>query len=205
MLPPVPFTRERTDTTQLRDNAKNKAESTHETMGLVSAVVAGFEVTALVEVELCKDDECTGVEDAFIGLASTVIGLSTFILVEGALEYGFVVRELHYGHESAWGMIEKLKPFRKTAEVVFIINLMLFLLATIMLLHVRFAATDQWVGATIGTMMVSLSLVGTMATVLLMQMVKIRHIHDNREGYGVERIDDESRLSLPRGSRPPHP
>ena len=98
MLPPVPFTRERTDTTQLRDNAKNKAESTHETMGLVSAVVAGFEVTALVEVELCKDDECTGVEDAFIGLASTVIGLSTFILVEGALEYGFVVRELHYGH-----------------------------------------------------------------------------------------------------------
>ena len=103
MLPPVPFTRERTDTTQLRDNAKNKAESTHETMGLVSAVVAGFEVTALVEVELCKDDECTGVEDAFIGLASTVIGLSTFILVEGALEYGFVVRELHYGHESAWG------------------------------------------------------------------------------------------------------
>ena len=46
--------------------------------------------------------------------------------------------------------------------------------------------------------MVSLSLVGTMATVLLMQMVKIRHIHDNREGYGVERIDDESRLSRAR-------
>ena len=131
--------RERSDTLYLRENARTKATSTHETMGLVSAIIAGFDVTALVEVDLCGQGQqpCTGAEDGFIACASLVIGLSMFIVIEAALEYGFVLRELHYGHEAVWELMNKLRKYRKLAESAFVINLLMFLISTIFMLIVR--------------------------------------------------------------------
>jgi hypothetical protein len=186
--------RDRSNTQHLRENARNKVTSTHETMGLVSALVAGFMVTALVEVEICGQggvstmgSTCSGTEDAFIFFASLVIGLSTFVLVEAALEYGFVMRELHFGHDHAWKLIEALKTFRKVAEWFFVMNLLCFLLATALLLHVRFSVT-QSVGATLGIIVISVSLLVVMCTVLSMQYVKFMHVE--RMG-GSDRKDDE--------------
>ena len=113
----MPFTRERTDTTQLRDNAKKSREHARD-HGPRLGCVAGFEVTALVEVEL-QDDEALAWRTPLSAShpPSSAIDL---ILVEGALEYGFVARAALWPRVGV-GMTEKL-AFRKTAEVVFIIN-----------------------------------------------------------------------------------
>ena len=173
-------------------------------MGLVSAVVAGFEVTALVEVNVCgqgEDHPCSGSEEGFIFFASLVIGLSTFVIVEAALEYGFVMRELHYGHRAAWALLVRLQKFRKMAEVAFVCNLLCFLLATSFMLHVRFAET-QAKGAYIGITIMGVSLAMTMVTVFGMQYEKYLHV---RKHEGRERDEDRYGSPLSDSGSPAQP
>jgi len=56
------------DLSYTREDARDKADSTHSTMGLVSALLAGFQLQALVEVNTCADDDttCTGAEAGFV-------------------------------------------------------------------------------------------------------------------------------------------
>lgn len=182
--------RKRADTTGLRVNAKNKVTSSHETMGLVSAVVAGFEVTALVEVEACSEmGKCGYDEGIFIFFATVVIALSMFVVLVTAVEYSYIMRELHYGHLATWALVKRLRPYRKACEIVFGLNLLSFLLATIFMLHVRFVAQYNSVGAILGMTVMSVAVVVISVTVWLMQNQKYQHV--KKSVHRRTRGDDE--------------
>ena len=111
-------------------------------MGLVSALLAGFELAALVEVDL--DDGCNErggctAEGGFVVAASYCVGLSTIVVLETSFEYMFIMRELHHGNKSAWALLEAFKYCRRTAEVLFALEIIMFLISTALLVHVRFA------------------------------------------------------------------
>lgn len=117
--------------TKLKDDARDKAISSHDTMGLVSALLAGFELQALVEVDTCQtDEECSGAEGAFVICASYCVGLSMIVVLETAFEYMFVMRELHHGPASAWMLIRAFRPFRRLAEFTFALEIVMFLIST---------------------------------------------------------------------------
>ena len=114
------------DDTNTIDTARDKATASHETMGLVSALLAGFELAALVEVDMCNDsfaEDCTGAESGFVVCASYCVGLSTIVVLETSFEYMFVMRELHHGNASAWELINAFRFCRRIAETFFAVRL----------------------------------------------------------------------------------
>lgn len=167
-------------------DAKQKAAASHDSMGVISALLAGFNVNILTEVSVCHDyfdyevDEgrpCTGQEGTFICFVALCAGLSTLVMLETALEYTLVMRELHQGAKSSWKLLHRLKHYRRFAEAAFVLALLSFLLATAMLLHIRFYIVMP-VGA-----LASISIVGacSVAAVVLMIMMKITNYMHNAD------------------------
>jgi hypothetical protein len=114
------------DDTNTIETARDKATASHETMGLVSALLAGFELAALVEVDMCNEsfaEDCTGAESGFVICASYCVGLSTIVVLETSFEYMFVMRELHHGNASAWELINAFRFCRRIAETFFAVSL----------------------------------------------------------------------------------
>ena len=166
--------------TRSKDDARDKAVSSHETMGLVSALLAGFELQALTEVSICNDfdedgdKDCTGFESAFIISASYCVGLSTLVVLETSFEYMFVMRELHHGRESAWNLIAAFTPFRRAAEIFFTLEILCFLLSTGFMLQVRFANMLPG-GVAISQFLLITNFLLIFAIVALMQRAKLMH------------------------------
>ena len=159
--------------TMTKDDARDKAVSSHETMGLVSALLAGFELQALVEVDLC-DDVCTGAESAFIVCSSYCVGLSMIVVLETSFEYMFVMRELHHGHASAWNLIRHFRYCRRIAEGAFALVILMFLISTGLMVHVRFARTLV-VGTIFSHVLLGINFCVVFFIVYAMQNAKIQH------------------------------
>jgi len=159
--------------TMTKDDARDKAVSSHETMGLVSALLAGFELQALVEVELC-DDACTGAESAFIVCSSYCVGLSMIVVLETSFEYMFVMRELHHGHASAWNLIRHFRYCRRIAEAAFALVILMFLISTGLMVHVRFARSLV-VGTIFSHVLLGVNFCVVFYIVYAMQHAKIQH------------------------------
>ena len=175
--------------TKTKDDARDKAVSSHETMGLVSALLAGFELGALVEVNICTElEQCTGFESAFVVTATLCVGLSMLVVLETAFEYMFVMRELHHGRESAWNLIAVFAPFRRAAEVTFALEIFFFLLSTGFMVHVRFARALTG-GTYIAHFVLGVMFVLIIILVTLMQRAKVHH----GEGKKIKRREADER------------
>lgn len=158
-----------------KDDARDKAISSHETMGLVSALLAGFELQCLTEVEICSDpSECTGMESAFVITASYCVGLAMLVVLETSFEYMFVMRELHHGHESAWNLIRAFAPYRRAAELTFSLEIFFFLLSTGLMVHVRFGRALAG-GTFLAQLLLGVNVVLIFVLMSCMQRAKLRH------------------------------
>ena len=177
------------DITYTREDAKSKAESTHSTMGLVSALLAGFELQALVEVDMCVlPEECTGMEGAFVLSACACVCLSTVVVFETSFEYAATMRELHHGNQSAWKLIKRFAPYRRIAEYCFALDLAMFILSTAMMVHVRFASlTGSHAVATTAHVFLSLTAALIFVMIAFMQRVKVTH------GQGAKKMREKAR------------
>ena len=162
-------------TTQTKDDARDKAVASHETMGLVSALLAGFELAALVEVDTCTEQsECSVAEDLFVIAASFCVGLSTIVVLETSFEYMFVMRELHHGADSAWNLIAHFRFCRRAAEAAFALEILIFLISTGLMVYVRFAKTLP-VGSTVSLALLGLNMLFVFTIVWSLQTAKVAH------------------------------
>ena len=100
--------------------------SSQASLGMISALLAGFSLSALVEIE---PREYT-VSSLYVVSCSLTLGLSTLTMLESTLEYIFVMRELHHGVASAWALLEKMRASRRAAEVSFVASLLGSIVAT---------------------------------------------------------------------------
>ena len=162
-------------TTHTKDDARDKAVASHETMGLVSALLAGFELQALVEVDTCQvAEECSNAEGLFVGTAAFCVGLSTIVVLETSFEYMFVMRELHHGSRSAWNLLEQFRFCRRAAEASFALEIIIFLMSTGLMVHVRFAKTLP-IGAGMALMLLTCCFLAILGMVWAMQKAKMQH------------------------------
>ena len=179
-------------TTYNKDDARDKAYASHETMGLVSALMAGFELQSLTEVDICSDSsECTSVESCFIVAASFCVGLSTVVVLETSFEYMLVLRELHHGAPSAWNLIQQFRYARRVAELAFSLDIIMFLVSTGLMVYVRFSKTLP-VGTAVSIILLSLMAFTIFVIVALMQYAKVVH------GQGSRRKREELKAEIQR-------
>ena len=179
-------------TTQTKDDARDKAVASHETMGLVSALLAGFELAALVEVDTCTDaTECSVAEDLFIIAASFCVGLSTIVVLETSFEYMFVMRELHHGANSAWNLIQHFRFCRRAAEAAFALEIIIFLISTGLMVYVRFYKTLP-VGTYTSLVLLGLNMVFILCIVGALQAAKRQH------GQGAKQKREEALIEQQR-------
>ena len=108
--------------------------SAQASLGVVSALLAGFSQTALVEIEVTP----AIASKCLIFTASVTLGLSTLVMLESTLEYMFVMRELSHGTFCAWSLMEALSLPRRIAEACFVIALLNSIISTACMLHIRF-------------------------------------------------------------------
>ena len=178
--------------THTLDTARDKAMASHETMGLVSALLAGFELAALVEVDLADcnidDTDCTGAEGGFVITASYCVGLSTIVVLETSFEYMFVMRELHHGNESAWNLIKAFRYCRRVAECFFALEIIMFLASVGLLVHVRFARLLP-TATSLAQALLIINFALIFVLVAMMQRAKVTH----GEGKKLKRKEAEER------------
>ena len=218
-------------TTQNKDDARDKAVASHETMGLVSvravasltsvlprpftcarvltvrwhpalcqALLAGFELAALVEVDTCVETtECSAAESLFVITASFCVGLSTIVVLETSFEYMFVMRELHHGAASAWNLISHFRFCRRAAEIAFALEIMVFLVSTGFMVYVRFAKTLP-IGTTVSIVLLALNMAFTFAIVGALQHAKWVHGHGARQKRE-EALIEQQRLRVTRADK----
>ena len=103
-------------------------------LGMISALIAGFSLTALVETEV----QSSAAAGLFIVSASVTLGLSTLAMMEATLEYVFVMREFPHGTYCAWSLLEELAVPRRVAEACFVLALLCSLISTACMLQVRY-------------------------------------------------------------------
>ena len=164
-------------TTTTKDDARDKAVASHETMGLVSALMAGFELQALVEIDFdaseCGGGRCND-EGLFVAAAAFCVGLSTLVVLETSFEYMFVMRELHHGAASAWNLIRQFRFCRRIAEIAFVVQIALFLISTALMVRVRFLQQLP-LGTTTALICLGINGIGIMVVVGMLQAAKTRH------------------------------
>ena len=139
-------------------------------LGVVSTLLAGFSLTALVEIEV----ESSIAANCFVVSSSIVFGLSLLVMLESTLEYMFVMRELPHSTFSAWSLMEELRLPRRVAEASFVLALLCSLISTACMLHVRYGDICSGASALAITLLALLFL-GLLAVLAYMQRMKIRH------------------------------
>ena len=139
-------------------------------LGVVSTLLAGFSLTALVEIEV----EASIAANCFIVSSSIVFGLSLLVMLESTLEYMFVMRELPHSTFSAWSLMEELRLPRRVAEASFVITLLFSLISTACMLHVRYGDVASGASALAITLLALLFL-ALLAVLAYMQRMKIQH------------------------------
>ena len=135
---------------------REKAEASFDTSALVSALIAGFQLSALAEIDICNETStsaaastCTWEEDTFIIASALSMVLAMLSLVQVTIEYHGVLSNLSLPNVSE-EIIKVLFWWGKMARYLNYLNLVTFLFSTAMLIRVRFGATNA-VGVRVAT------------------------------------------------------
>ena len=184
----------------LSSSTQLSGESTHEdvsskvatqaSMGMISALLAGFSLTALVEVSV---GEPLAVSSLFLIASTLTLGTSTFVLLESTVEYMFVMRELHHGVLSALQLQDRLRGPRRVAEMGFVISVLCSLISCGCMVYIRFH--DDLEPATVVSMLLLMAtLVGSLTILAAMQYIKKGHQIEWRDNILQVREERRQRL-----------
>ena len=106
-------------------------------LGLVSALLAGFSLSSMLEVDVSNENNA--VASLYLLSVTCSLSLGILVVVVTSLQFSFIMTQMRYDPASVWNMLEGFQAARRVGEIAFILSILFFGIAIIFAMHLTFA------------------------------------------------------------------